>query len=76
MDELTKLQEVCSQYGFGDFDGTAFNSAPDNSYGNAPSNVVHLFRLYPDNATTPMAANAEAGCIPVYMEGIGTRSGG
>ncbi|WP_447652448.1 type VI secretion system tip protein VgrG [Pseudomonas abietaniphila] len=76
MEELTKLQEVCSQYGFGDFDGTAFNSAPDNSYGNAPSNVVHLRELYPDNSTTPIKANANIGYASVYLEGIGTRSGG
>nr|WP_276209529.1 DUF2235 domain-containing protein [Pseudomonas lutea] len=67
---------MCEQYGFGEFDGSGFNSAPDNSYGNAPSNVAHLYRLYPDSAVDGLSADAETGYIKVYLEGIGTRSGG
>jgi type VI secretion system secreted protein VgrG len=73
--ELENIQTVCQKYGFGGFDGTAFNNAPDNSYGNAPSNVVHLHGLYPDNITMPMKDSADTGYIKVYLEGIGTRSG-
>ncbi len=40
--ELASIIDHCKGYGFGEFDGEAFNGAPDNSYGNAPSNVVHL----------------------------------
>jgi type VI secretion system secreted protein VgrG len=73
--EMEDIETVCKQYGFGDFDGTAFNSAPDNSYGNAPSNVVHLHDLYPDNTAMPMKDGADTGYVKVYLEGIGTRSG-
>jgi type VI secretion system secreted protein VgrG len=74
--ELETIQTVCKQYGYGAFDGNAFNSAPDNSYGNAPSNVVHLHDLYPDHTATPLSVRDDIGYVPIYLEGIGTRSGG
>jgi type VI secretion system secreted protein VgrG len=74
--ELESIAATCEQYGFGEFDGSGFNSAPDNSYGNAPSNVAHLYDLYPDNTATPLSEDAEIGYVRVYVEGIGTRSGG
>jgi type VI secretion system secreted protein VgrG len=75
-DELTSIIQLCNQYGFDGFDGSAFNSSPDNSYGNAPSNVAHLYDLYPDSTATPIPVNADIGYLKVYLEGIGTRSGG
>jgi type VI secretion system secreted protein VgrG len=75
-EELESIAATCKQYGFGEFDGSAFNSAPNNSYGNAPSNVAYLYQLYPDNAVDGIAAEAETGYIKAYVDGIGTRSGG
>jgi len=75
-EELESIAATCEQYGFGEFDGSGFNSAPDNSYGNAPSNVAHLYDLYPDNTATPLSEDAEIGYVRVYVEGIGTYSGG
>ncbi|TDV41518.1 type VI secretion system secreted protein VgrG [Pseudomonas graminis] len=75
-EELESIAATCKQYGFGEFDGSAFNSAPNNSYGNAPSNVAYLYDLYPDNSTTLLKADQEIAYLAVYMEGIGTRSGG
>jgi type VI secretion system secreted protein VgrG len=75
-EELESIAATCKQYGFGEFDGSAFNSAPNNSYGNAPSNVAYLYDLYPDNTATPVSKDAEIVYIRAYIEGIGTRSGG
>jgi type VI secretion system secreted protein VgrG len=74
--ELASIVAYCGQYGFSGFDGNWFDSTPDTSYGNAASNVVHLHRLYPDHATDGLPAEADIGYVPVYVEGIGTRSGG
>ncbi|MEQ4280974.1 type VI secretion system tip protein VgrG [Pseudomonas syringae] len=74
--ELVSIIEQCNQYGFAGFDGDGFNRTPNNSYGNAPSNVVHLYDLYPDSTATPITSNADMGYVRVYLEGIGTRSGG
>jgi type VI secretion system secreted protein VgrG len=74
--ELASIVEVCNKYGFDQFDGSGFDSTPDTSYGNAPSNVVHLHRLYPDHATDGLPAGAEIGYVPIYLEGIGTNSDG
>ncbi|MEN5032635.1 type VI secretion system tip protein VgrG [Pseudomonas sp. Ps21-P2] len=75
-EELESIAATCKQYGFGEFDGSAFNSAPDNSYGNAPSNVAYLYDLYPDNTATLVSKDSDIGYVRVYIEGIGTRSGG
>ena len=75
-EELESIAATCKQYGFGEFEGSAFNSAPNNSYGNAPSNVAHLYDLYPDNTATPVSKDSDTGYIKAYIEGIGTRSGG
>ncbi|WP_370686616.1 T6SS phospholipase effector Tle1-like catalytic domain-containing protein [Pseudomonas citronellolis] len=53
-----------------------FSTTPNNSYGNAPSNVALLADLYADNTAERLAANAFIGYIPVYLEGIGTTSEG
>jgi type VI secretion system secreted protein VgrG len=75
-EELESIAATCKQYGFGDFDGSAFNSAPNNSYGNAPSNVAYLYQSYPDNAVDGISTEAKTAYIKAYVEGIGTRSGG
>ncbi|PNB72246.1 hypothetical protein C1X64_20645 [Pseudomonas sp. GW456-E7] len=74
--ELTSIIEQCNSYGFKEFDGSYFGSTPDNSYGNAASNVVYLWELYPDHATEGLPPGAEVGYVKVYLEGIGTSSGG
>ena len=70
------ILKACAAYGYDQFDGSGFAVTPDNSYGNAASNVVHLFGLYPDHATDGLPPGAEIGYVPIYIEGIGTRSGG
>jgi len=74
--ELASIIEHCKGYGFAEFDGDAFNSAPDNSYGNAPSNVVYLRELYPDHAADGLPVAADIGYLKVYLAGIGTRNDG
>ncbi|MFP3518658.1 DUF2345 domain-containing protein, partial [Pseudomonas sp. SIMBA_077] len=74
--ELEVIFKACAEYGYDQFDGSGFAVTPANSYGNSASNVAHLFGLYPDNTATPVTADAGIGYVKVYMEGIGTRSGG
>ncbi|NUT78865.1 DUF2235 domain-containing protein, partial [Pseudomonas sp. C1C7] len=74
--QLESMVFYCKKFGFDGFDGDGFSSAPDNSYGNAPSNVVYLWELYPDHATESVPPAADIGYVPVYLEGIGTRSNG
>nr|WP_166359573.1 DUF2235 domain-containing protein [Pseudomonas akapageensis] len=74
--ELASIIETCKKYGFDGFDVSGFNRAPDNSYGNAPSNVAYLYELYPDHATDGLPPGAEIGYVKVYLEGIGTSNGG
>jgi type VI secretion system secreted protein VgrG len=74
--ELESIIQVCKAYGFDKFGGAGFASSPDSSYGNAPSNVVHLYDLYPDDTATPIAAEAKIGYLSIYLEGIGTSSNG
>ncbi|NBB34854.1 DUF2235 domain-containing protein, partial [Pseudomonas sp. BC115LW] len=75
-DELASIVQQCEQYGFDGFDGDGFDRGPDDSFGNAPSNVAHLYDLYPDHSTEELPPGAGIGYVPVYLEGIGTRSGG
>ncbi|MGC3088943.1 hypothetical protein PA57_00485 [Pseudomonas aeruginosa] len=49
---------------------------PDNSYGNDVTNVARLYDLYPDNTLDPLEATADEAYIKVYLEGVGTHSGG
>lgn len=74
---LSAIISYCARYGYRDpgEDGL-FRTAPNNSYGNAPSNVADLGRLYPDNTDQPVALGADIGYVPVYIEGIGTTSEG
>jgi len=83
-DDLTLLDErtlgevvdYCRAHGFGGSEGKGFfTQTPDNSYGNAPSNVARLFDLYQDDATRSLAKEERSACVKVYLEGIGTSSG-
>ncbi|MEX6667020.1 DUF2235 domain-containing protein [Pseudomonas sp. W2-17] len=38
--------------------------------------MAHLYDLYPDNSTTALNADQKIAYISIYVEGIGTRSGG
>ncbi|TDL96962.1 DUF2235 domain-containing protein [Stutzerimonas stutzeri ATCC 17588 = LMG 11199] len=83
-DDLTQLDErtlgevvdYCRAHGFGGSeDNGFFTQTPDNSYGNAPSNVARLFDLYQDDATRSLARDERSASIKAYLEGIGTSSG-
>jgi len=83
-DDLTLLDErtlgevvdYCRAHGFGGSEGYGFfTQTPDNSYGNAPSNVARLFDLYKDDATRSLAKDERSASIKAYLEGIGTSSG-
>uniref|UniRef100_UPI0013F66A16 T6SS phospholipase effector Tle1-like catalytic domain-containing protein n=2 Tax=Metapseudomonas otitidis TaxID=319939 RepID=UPI0013F66A16 len=74
---LDSLVDHCKRYGFKDMSPEGlFETAPDNSYGNAASNVALLYDLYIDNAADQMPADSQRGAIKVYVEGIGTQSEG
>ncbi|MBU2010761.1 MAG: DUF2235 domain-containing protein [Gammaproteobacteria bacterium] len=78
LDERTlgEVVEYCRAHGFGGSEGNDFfTQTPDNSYGNAPSNVARLFDLYQDDATRSLAKDERSACIKAYLEGIGTSSG-
>ena len=64
------IRQYCASFGY---DGKG--STPDNSYGNGPTNVARLHDLYPDHAEERLPPGTEVAYIPVYIEGIGTRSG-
>ncbi len=83
-DDLTLLDErtlgevvdYCRAHGFGGSEGNGFfTQTPDNSYGNAPSNVARLFDLYQDDATRSLTKDERSASIKAYLEGIGTSSG-
>ncbi|WP_313476355.1 phospholipase effector Tle1 domain-containing protein [Stutzerimonas kunmingensis] len=78
LDERTlgEVVEYCRAHGFSDSEGKGFFiQTPDNSYGNAPSNVARLFDLYKDDATRSLAKDERSASIKAYLEGIGTSSG-
>ncbi len=78
LDERTlgEVVEYCQAYGFSDSEGNGFfTQTPDNSYGNAPSNVARLFDLYQDDAPRSLAKDERSASIKAYLEGIGTSSG-
>ncbi|WP_149917123.1 PAAR domain-containing protein [Pseudomonas sp. TCU-HL1] len=75
--DLSSIIAYCARYGYRDPDADGlFRTTPSDSYGNAPSNVAYLSQLYPDNATIRLEPDAKTGYVPVYLEGIGTTSGG
>lgn len=69
--EAEDIQKFCAEFGYG-IDG----SAPDNSFGNDTSNVARLYDLYRDQAGERIDSAADEASIAVYIEGIGTVSGG
>lgn len=69
--EAEEIQKVCAEFGYG-IDG----SAPDNSFGNDTSNVARLYDLYKDQAGERIDSATDEASIAVYIEGIGTVSGG
>ncbi|MCQ4294498.1 DUF2235 domain-containing protein [Pseudomonas stutzeri] len=78
LDERTlgEVVDNCRAHGFGGSEGNGFfTQTPDNSYGNAPSNVARLFDLYQDDATRSLAKDERSASIKAYLEGIGTSSG-
>ncbi|MCU1758240.1 DUF2235 domain-containing protein, partial [Pseudomonas sp. 14P_8.1_Bac3] len=71
LEQAEDIQRFCREHGYAP-DG----SAPDNSYGNDTSNVAKLYELYSDDSQRRLADEETLGYISVYLEGIGTRSGG
>jgi type VI secretion system secreted protein VgrG len=69
--EAEEIQKFCAEFGYG-IDG----SAPDNSFGNDTSNVARLYDLYKDHSDVSIEPDAEEAALKVYLEGIGTISGG
>ncbi|MCY1279768.1 PAAR motif protein [compost metagenome] len=72
LDERTLAETVahCAAYGYRD------GALPDDSYGNAASNVALLYELYRDDSTRRLEPAGRSATLAVYPEGIGTRSGG
>lgn len=69
--EAEEIQKFCAEFGYG-IDG----SAPDNSFGNDTSNVARLYDLYRDQAGERIDPAADEASVAVYIQGIGTVSGG
>ncbi|EJM20869.1 Rhs element Vgr protein [Pseudomonas sp. GM18] len=66
-----EIQKHCAAYGY---DGNG--SSPDNSYGNDVSNIVRLYKLYEDRVDETLLPKATKTSIAIYVDGIGTTSGG
>lgn len=74
---LDEVVDYCQRHGFsGSADHGYFTQAPDNSYGNAPSNVARLYKLYNDDAFRPLRTTDGSASLAVYLDGIGTSSAG
>ncbi|MDH0746712.1 DUF2235 domain-containing protein [Pseudomonas sp. GD03842] len=69
--ESEDIQRFCLEQGYG-LDG----SAPDSSYGNDTSNVARLYDLYRDQANEQIDPADDEASVAVYLDGIGTVSGG
>ncbi|MFK3796689.1 PAAR domain-containing protein [Pseudomonas sp. NPDC088444] len=69
--EADAIQQFCAEHGYG-LDG----GAPDSSYGNDTSNIARLYDLYRDHSDISIEPDAEEAALKVYLEGIGTISGG
>jgi type VI secretion system secreted protein VgrG len=73
--ELEALINYCKGYGYVGLDEEGFAATPAGSYGNAPTNIAHLYGLYPDNTAAPIETAHQKGYVRVYIEGIGASSG-
>lgn len=74
---LHAIAQLCESHQYRDTNGDGlFDQMPGSSYGNAMSNVALLFRLYEDHAGETLAGTAASASLPVYIDGIGTHSGG
>ncbi|MNZ38421.1 PAAR motif protein [compost metagenome] len=79
MDERSLAETVthCTAHGYRDSnDDGRFDRLPDNSYGNAKSNVALLYQLYRDESDQVLPGDTQAAHLAVYLEGVGTTSGG
>ncbi|WP_455924001.1 type VI secretion system tip protein VgrG [Pseudomonas putida] len=72
---LKLLIEQCKELGYEEYSEGRFKVAPDSSFGNSVSNVVHLHKLYPDDTAQPIPSDSNVAYLKVYVEGIGTRGG-
>jgi type VI secretion system secreted protein VgrG len=66
-----EIQRHCAAFGY---DGNG--SSPDNSYGNDVSNISRLYELYTNHIFDVLSEDATQASLRVYVEGIGTKSGG
>lgn len=73
---LREMVDYCASHGFTSSSGDGLlDQGPDNSYGNAPSNMARLFDLYKDDADLPLDSHVQTASLRAYLEGIGTSSG-
>ncbi|MCY1278088.1 PAAR motif protein [compost metagenome] len=70
-EEAEGIRAFCAAHGY---DGKG--SAPDNSYGNDLSNVARLYELYKDESDKQLEQTAKTANLRIYVDGIGTYSGG
>ena len=76
-EELENIRTFCQENGYGEFSAEGrYESLPDNSYGNEKSNVALLYDLYVDQADAAIEERAKESSLAVYIDGVGTRSGG
>lgn len=74
---LERVRKFCEKNGYSEFtaDGR-YDATPDTSFGNEASNVALLYELYIDQAEAFIGENDSEASIAVYVDGIGTLSGG
>lgn len=70
-EEAEEVRRHCARYGY---DGQ--RNVPDNSYGNDMTNVARLYELYQDRVRSDKHQGRRLAVLKVYIQGIGTTSGG
>ncbi|SDS47845.1 Zn-binding Pro-Ala-Ala-Arg (PAAR) domain-containing protein, incolved in TypeVI secretion [Halopseudomonas sabulinigri] len=76
-EELERIRAFCEETGYGEFSPEGrYDTTPDNSYGNEMSNVALLYDLYLDQSDMRISESATEASIRIYIDGIGSRSGG
>lgn len=74
---LQAVTRLCESRQYRDTNGDGlFDQVPGSSYGNAMTNVALLSRLYEDSTDEILEPTATSASLPVYIDGIGTSSGG